>query len=124
MAKILIAEDDEQIRLAYELVLSAAGYHITSTGDGDEAARLLADGEFDLLMTDLMMPNKDGIAVLKVAHELENPPRILVITGGMESIAPYAALELSQSRVDSYLIKPVETDVLLSKISEILTGSE
>ncbi|MBP6884918.1 MAG: response regulator [Candidatus Pacebacteria bacterium] len=66
--KILIIEDDQYIRELYEGVLTDAGYDVTTANDGQEGLTKIEDAQFDLVLLDVMMPNLDGIGVLKELH--------------------------------------------------------
>lgn len=63
-ARILIAEDEKALARVLELKLAKAGFAVSIAEDGEEASRLLATDQFDLLLLDLVMPKKDGFAVL------------------------------------------------------------
>ncbi len=82
--RILIAEDEDSVREFLTRGLGRAGYAVTSVGDGQQALEALArsaDGGFDLLLTDIVMPRLDGIALaLKVAKAYPQV-KILMMTG-------------------------------------------
>ncbi|MFZ2202458.1 MAG: response regulator [Microgenomates group bacterium] len=64
MPRILIAEDEKALARVLELKLTKAGFAVMIAEDGEEASKLLANEHFDLLLLDLVMPKKDGFAVL------------------------------------------------------------
>lgn len=64
MPRILIAEDEKALARVLELKLTKAGFAVVIAEDGEEASRLLASESFDLVLLDLVMPKKDGFAVL------------------------------------------------------------
>jgi CheY-like chemotaxis protein len=81
MARILVAEDDGAVREFVTRALVHAGHEITSVTDGAEALAALTDAKFELLLTDIVMPVMDGIALaLKVAKDHPDV-RILMMTG-------------------------------------------
>ncbi len=81
MARILVAEDDEAVREFVERALTHRGHDVTITDDGIGALEALERGPFDLLLTDIVMPELDGIALaLKVAKEYPEIP-ILLMSG-------------------------------------------
>src|SRR6516164_10327420 len=83
MARILIAEDEETLRALCARALTMDGHEVTTTSDGGEALDVIgrADGDFDLLLTDIRMPVMDGIA-LALASARDHPHlRILLMTG-------------------------------------------
>ncbi len=81
MARVLIAEDDAAVREFVSRALSHGGHEVATANDCLEALSVLADETFDLLVTDIVMPNLDGIALaLKVAKEYPAMP-VLLMTG-------------------------------------------
>ena len=81
MARVLIAEDDSAVREFVSRALAHGGHDVATANDGLEALSLLDGETFDLLLTDIVMPNLDGIALaLKVAKEYPRMP-VLLMTG-------------------------------------------
>lgn len=80
--RILIVDDDPGIRRTLQSLLSRAGYQVMQAGDGTEAIRLWRDQEADLVITDLHMPQKDGIQT--IIELLSHTPgtRIIAMSGG------------------------------------------
>lgn len=74
--KILIVEDDQFLREFYQELLQADGYLIDLAADGETAAEKLAEGGYDLVMLDIMLPKKDGLEILREIKT--NPPKKLV----------------------------------------------
>ena len=82
MARILLAEDDESLRKFLAAALVRAGHAVSDFGDGAQAWDAAAQGlEFDLLLTDIVMPGMDGIELAKRAAERNNDVKIMFITG-------------------------------------------
>ncbi|MET0388584.1 MAG: response regulator, partial [Polyangiales bacterium] len=67
--RVLVIDDEVNVRQAIVRVLSNAGYKVLSANDGDEALRLLDRESVDLIVTDLAMPNTDGMTVLRTVRE-------------------------------------------------------
>lgn len=81
MARVLIAEDDTAVREFVSRALAHGGHDVATASDGLEALSLLDGEAFDLLLTDIVMPNLDGIALaLKVAKDYPRMP-VLLMTG-------------------------------------------
>lgn len=81
MARVLIAEDDTAVREFVSRALAHGGHDVATANDGLEALSLLDGETFDLLLTDIVMPNLDGIALaLKVAKDYPEMP-VLLMTG-------------------------------------------
>src|SRR3546814_7275838 len=84
MPRILLAEDDESMRVYIGRALERAGYTVTSVDRGTAALPLVATGGFDLLLTDLVMPEMDGIELAQRAVALAPAMRVRFITGRSE----------------------------------------
>ncbi len=67
--KILLVDDDESLRQMYSLILGKEGYTLMTANDGVQGLAKIREGEWDLVLLDLMMPNLDGIGVLKALQE-------------------------------------------------------
>ena len=74
---LLIAEDDEALAALLEEYLSEAGYEVTLCHRGDDALKMLKQEQFDLVLSDIVMPGADGLTLLAEVHS--NPERTLVI---------------------------------------------
>ena len=81
MAKILLAEDDEDMRRFLEKALERAGHDVTSFPDGMQAYEQVKGESFELLLTDIVMPEMDGIELARRAAELDPALKIMFITG-------------------------------------------
>ena len=81
MARILLAEDEPSVREFVQRALVHQGHEVTSVSDGGEALEALQDERYDLLLTDIVMPRLDGVALaLKVSKEFPDM-RIVLMTG-------------------------------------------
>tara|TARA_R110000824_G_scaffold390760_2_gene587504 strand:+ start:192757 stop:193116 length:360 start_codon:yes stop_codon:yes gene_type:complete len=81
MARILLAEDDDSMRRFLAKALQNAGHDVESFGSGDAAHNKLKDDIFDILLTDIVMPEMDGIELARRAAELDPTLKIMFITG-------------------------------------------
>jgi len=79
--RILLAEDDEDMRRFLVKALEKAGYDVVSFGNGLEAYERLKEEPFMLLLTDIVMPEMDGIELARKASELDPDLKIMFITG-------------------------------------------
>ena len=127
MAKILIVDDDPDMRLAIASVLSSRSYQVIEACDGYEALKRLKEEMPDLMLLDLLMPGLDGFAVIK---ELRNSQRaeypdvpVLVISSIREE-ASHRRYELELGHrldVDDYIEKPIEPFILLERVEKLLS---
>jgi two-component system response regulator AtoC len=108
--RILVVDDDEAIRSLLIDLLSANGHEVLAASDAREAAERLKEGEFDLVLTDLMLPDGDGMDVLRVAKSRPYEPEVLIVTayGTIDS-----AVEAVRAGAFDYLTKPIATQKLL-----------
>lgn len=82
MARILLIEDDEIVRHAVHAVLHKAGHTVEDARDGREGLRLIAAGDYDLYITDIVMPQAEGIEVIRAIREIDQARPIIAISGG------------------------------------------
>ena len=80
MPRILLAEDDDSLRGFLARALERAGYDVTACADGDEAAAVL-DQEWDLLLTDIVMPNREGVETIRELRTLDPQTPIIAMSG-------------------------------------------
>ena len=117
MAKILLAEDDDSMRSFLTRSLSRVGHEVCSVSDGFEALPYIADGDFDLLVTDIVMPGMDGLELAR---------RISVESPGMKVIfiPGFAAVSLnshtSRQSDAKVLSKPFHLRTLVDEIDRVL----
>lgn len=89
--RILLAEDEEAMRTYLERALTNAGYQVSAVDRGTEAIPLLESGDFDLLLSDIVMPEMDGIELAQRCAEISPHTKVMFITG-------FAAVSLRASR--------------------------
>ncbi len=115
--RILVVEDRESTRRMLEETLGDAGYRVSGIGDGTAAVEVIAGEGFDLVITDLQLPGKDGIEVLAAARE--NDPLAPVIVMTAHGTVECAVSAMKRGAYD-FLTKPVDTDRLLLLVERAL----
>ena len=115
--KILLVDDDPQLLKTTDDLLKIKGYQVTTAACGEMAIEAMKKESFDLVVTDLIMGELNGLAVLKKAKELEPNRTVLIITGSLDV---KHAIEAIRHDVDDYLLKPYRVDELLKRISHCL----
>ena len=115
--RILIVEDDPGLRFTMTDALEGKGFAVTGADNGVEAIRRLLDEAFDLVVTDLRLPGKDGMEVLRAARGKTPPPSVVVMTGygSVES-----AVTAMKGGAEDYLTKPFPVEALLLLLEKIL----
>jgi DNA-binding response OmpR family regulator len=119
MLKILIAEDEPDIRELITLTLQFSGYEVVSAKDGAEAVEVAQANYFDLILMDVRMPRMTGYEACRKLRSIEatkDIPIIFLSAKGQESEVQ-AGLEAG---ADQYILKPFAPDMLSKKIQEVL----
>jgi two-component system, cell cycle response regulator CpdR len=119
MARILLAEDDEDLRRFLVKALEKAGHAVTSFGEGASAFEEIKQTNFDLLLTDIVMPEMDGIELARRAAELDPALKIMFITG-------FAAVALnpdSRAPKDAKVLsKPFHLRDLVNEVNRLMAA--
>ena len=119
MSKILLAEDDTDMRRFLVKALQGAGFEVTSYDNGLSAYQRLREEPFELLLTDIVMPEMDGIELARRAAELDPDIKIMFITG-------FAAVALnpdSQAPKDAKILsKPFHLRDLVDQVERLLAA--
>ncbi len=119
MQKILLAEDDEDMRRFLARALHNAGYEVVDFDNGQSAYNRLCEESFTLLLTDIVMPEMDGIELARRATELDPELKVMFITGfaavalNPDSEAPKSAKVLS---------KPFHLRDLVNQVEQLLAA--
>lgn len=121
MVKILLVDDDKSVRLATRLVLEGAGHEIFEATSGLRIEASITDHQPDLMLTDMLMPDRDGVeTVLAVRRRFPNL-RIIAMSGG----GTRGDLDLGVARklgVSATLTKPFEAETLTALVDQVVTG--
>ncbi len=116
MFSILIADDEPVFRSVIRGYLVSAGHAVTCAVDGGEATKLLAERQFDLLISDILMPVRDGLELILSARRLYPNLPIIAMSGG-GSISAELYLSMAKNfNVKGVLAKPFTGEDLLSAI--------
>ncbi|MDP8262823.1 MAG: response regulator [Candidatus Ancaeobacter aquaticus] len=118
---ILIVEDDPDTLTLIELHLKNAGYEITSAVDGIDALMLLGKNTFDLILSDINMPNLDGFKLLEMVHQKGIPSPVIFLSAISTEEAELKGLEMG---VEDFIKKPFKKEVLLLRINNILKAQK
>lgn len=117
-ARILIAEDEANLRLVLQKELERLGYRVQAAPDGEAALRKLEESNVDVLLCDINMPRIDGMEVLRRVHQRPNPPEVIMLTG---QATVETAVEAMKLGAYDYLTKPysiTELDVRVKQAAE------
>jgi len=119
--KILVVDDDRDIRIAMEMALKDLGPEVISVGDGNQAVREIEESDPDLVVLDMMLPKRSGFLVLERIKRDRTPgekPFVIMVTGNLGNRHKIYAERLG---VDRYITKPFRMNKLLEAIVELLS---
>jgi two-component system, cell cycle sensor histidine kinase and response regulator CckA len=118
--RILIVDDEEPMRLFLHTVLATAGYDSVVAADGPDAlATLEREGPFDVIVTDVMMPQMRGYELAQRARQVESAIKILYVTGYSEALFRERPTLWEN---EAFLEKPCTPDSLLQALSRLVYG--
>ncbi len=117
---ILVAEDDPHIRMGLKDTLESEGYAVMQAGDGREAITLFQNQAIDLVILDVMMPEKSGYDVCRQIRKIDQHIPVIMLTAKSEEIDKVVGLELG---ADDYMTKPFGIHELLARIKAVLRRS-
>lgn len=118
-AKVLVVDDEPQIRRALRVVLRANGYAVTEVGSGEAALDAAATEPFDLMILDLMLPDVEGVEVCRRLREWSRLP-VIVLSAHDEEAIKVQALDTG---ADDYVSKPFSAPELLARMRSAVRRS-
>jgi CheY-like chemotaxis protein len=119
MAKILIVDDDETDRLGLAVLLEQAGYDVCLAAGGDAALEVYCAERIHLVLTDIVMPGRDGLSLISALRGLDPNACIIAISGKSRSQLE-ASMMFGAAKV---LAKPIDRGTLLAAIDEVMGAS-
>jgi DNA-binding response OmpR family regulator len=118
--RVLLVEDDRMIGDGVRTALAQDGYGVDWVGDGVAASDALRTSNFDLVLLDLGLPRRDGLAVLRELRERHDQTPVIVLTARDEVRDRVAALDAG---ADDYVVKPFDLDELAARMRSVLRRS-
>lgn len=121
MKKILVIDDDLQFNAMICMILDEAGYEVRSAHNGIEGLQLFNDKRPDLVITDLYMPEKEGLETIMELRKKDSSIRILVVSGGSPHLNLSEMFNMAEMfGADAALPKPFSISTFLEKVKELL----
>jgi type II secretory ATPase GspE/PulE/Tfp pilus assembly ATPase PilB-like protein len=114
---ILVVEDDIDNQVLIARILESAGYEVTVAHDGIDALMNLGKTEFNLIISDINMPNLDGFKLLEMKNQKGIVAPLIFLTGRSDDVDEAHGLELGAM---DYIRKPIRKDVMLSRVKKLL----
>lgn len=118
-ARILVVDDEDRIRRLIRMYLERENYEVEEAEDGDEALDKAVNGDFDLILLDLMMPGKDGLEVCKELREKKATPVIMLTAKGEEA----NRVQGFEVGTDDYIVKPFSPREVVLRVKALLRRS-
>ena len=120
MANILIIDDESEVRYAIRAVLEDIGHSVAEAGTGTEGLERFQEGKYDLVICDIIMPDKEGIETIVEIRQIEPDQRIVAISGGgrikkEDYLAVAAAVGATHT-----ISKPFDAETLTEMVTRIL----
>jgi CheY-like chemotaxis protein len=122
MTRILVIDDDVEMRLMLKEMLSRAGYEVLEAADGNAGMEMFRSAPTDIIITDIIMPEKDGWETIVELRKDFPEVKIIAISGG-DRIGPFSYLMVGKKfGANQVLPKPIKRDTLLRTITQLLEG--
>lgn len=121
LARILVADDDAGVRGFLRKVLEQDGYQVAEAADGKQALQRALTGRVDLVITDLVMPEQEGIETIRALRQDLPDVAIIAISGAFDGQFLNVAKLMGAAAV---LTKPVTAELLLAKVAEVLESRQ
>lgn len=116
---IVVVDDSQSIREAVSYMLRSRGFNVVTGIDGHDALKHFEGKPVDLLLTDLHMPNMDGIGLIKEVRNLDDYKRVPILVLTTESQVSIK-LEAKKAGATGWLVKPFESEKLMTTIRKVL----
>src|SRR5215204_3328419 len=116
MAKLLVVDDEKNLRLVVQKELSRQGHEVETAADGEEAWEAIESKDFDVVLCDINMPRLDGIGLLRrVREKCQTPPEVIMLTG---QATVETAIEAMKLGAYDYLTKPYRLNELAALVTQ------
>ena len=116
MYHILVVDDESRIRAIIRKYAEFEGHQVTEAGDGMEAVTLCRNGEFDLIIMDIMMPELDGFSACREIRKTSQTPIIMLSARGEE----YDRINGFEVGIDDYVVKPFSPKELMLRVDAVM----
>ena len=121
MFKILIAEDDHELRQLFQHVLTKNGYTVVGVSNGEEALRAMDASYYDMIISDIMMPKMDGYDLLDSLRSTRFDTPVLMITAKADFEDKKRGFKLG---ADDYMTKPIDVNEMILRVEALLRRSK
>jgi DNA-binding NtrC family response regulator len=120
VANILIADDEEMIRYPLRIALEKKDHSVSEASNGNEVMSVLSEKQIDLLILDLMMPEKDGLEALMDIQQKYPDLKVIVMTGAVDTTQPTFANLVDEFKIKYIMNKPFDAKQLFRAVRNVL----
>lgn len=124
MTRVLVIDDEDQIRSVLRQMLEREGMVVDEAADGMEAMKIYRDNPADLVITDIIMPEKEGIEIIVELRKNYPDIKIIAMSGGGRLSAENYLLLASRLGADTTLTKPVRRETLIRAIKALIDNND
>lgn len=115
--RILVVEDDPLVKDVIEMTLRRAAYDVMAVSSGLDAKAILSDENFDVIVTDILLPDSDGFDVIELASRTNPEARVIAMSGGGEHLRPAYLMKIGMAvGATTALVKPFTIGELLAAV--------
>ena len=123
MTKILIIDDEPQIQTMLTKLFREEGYEVEAASNGNQGLQMFKASSYDLVITDIIMPEKEGLETIRDLKKIDPSVKIIVMTGGSNKYNSEMYLELGvKFGAITAFEKPIRRNQLLKKVKEIMSN--
>lgn len=120
MPRVMIVEDDGQVRKVWRAVLEEAGYEVTEAEDGFRAVEIQRENPADLVVTDLLMPGRDGLETIMHIRRADRSVKFIAVTGGGKILRSDLLRQARMLGATKTFQKPLEAEKLIEAVRELV----
>ncbi len=125
MHHILVVDDEKDIRDSFENLLQKAGYSVTTAEDGVVALKIMEQKHMDLVITDIIMPKKEGVETILEIRAKHPRTKIIAMSGGGRNINAEDALQFVENLgVSKTFVKPFDRYDLLDAVNAVIKSNQ
>jgi CheY-like chemotaxis protein len=117
MPRILVIDDDLELRLVLKDALMHEGYEVVAAPDGVRGLQLVMEHPADLILLDVAMPNRDGLETLRLIRSVEPEVKVIIISA---ALTEQQQAEARRWQVAGFIAKPIGAETLLNTIANVL----